>query len=156
MKMKIATVLAATVACTVLSQATAEEMSLSGTMSFEYLSSEPIAGAPGRMVRSEVSGTLMVAGETAPFHGATHICNSTTMLDEDDQTTAAAGSCTSIDADKEVWVLSFVSEKGGGSTWTVTWGNGKYAGMTGSGTTTYVSERPDGLDITWEGTFEMK
>ncbi len=66
------------------------------------------------------------------------------------------GVCVAFDKDGDAWWLSY-SNKGDDRKWMVVAGTGKYAGMTGSGTTKLLAVTPDGrMTIGWRGTMDMK
>ncbi len=63
-----------------------------------------------------------------------------------------AGYCTLIADNGDVLWVSYVLHGAEPSTWTVMGGTGQYAGATGSGTTTAVSQRGDGQAWTTKST----
>jgi hypothetical protein len=66
------------------------------------------------------------------------------------------GVCVAVDKDGDAWWLSYAN-KGEDRKWNVVSGTGKYAGMTGSGTTKLLATTPDGrTTISWSGAMRMK
>jgi hypothetical protein len=71
-------------------------------------------------------------------------CTGQQGLDENGQPTGGAGYCTILnDAGDVLWV-GFAGTAGEPGRWVVLGGTGAWAGATGSGTTTMVSQRADG------------
>jgi len=158
-RVRSAVVLVAAVALGALAvsaTAGATKLTGKGTGTYVPLSAERMQLADGTMVeRSHSQSLLMSDAHNLPFDGSPHDCYGT-MVIAPDGTMAGSGYCDAIDADGDAWFLSWIST-GQTGTWQVAGGTGKYAGMTGNGTTTMLAMLPDGRHtIQWTGNWDMQ
>ena len=137
--------------------AVAEEHAVSGTVTYIItpLSTAPAANG-GKFVQSHLKGVILSNDSSSALHLGAQDCSGTNLYDAKNMLVEGAGSCSAVDADGDIWWIWYhntSSER----RWTIIGGTGKYAGMTGSGTTTVLGASPDGrLAITWEGTSSIK
>jgi hypothetical protein len=147
MKMKLGSFLAATVLAVVSAQATAAEWS--GKAFYRPVAEETVKLSDGRtLIRSVVAG--YVYGDTSgnPFDMMHQTCSSTIVIAPNDGGMEQFGHCDALDANQDLFVISFHDDK-----WRIEGGTGKFAGMTGGGTTKNISTWPDGSYlISWTGT----
>jgi hypothetical protein len=78
-------------------------------------------------------------------------CTGENHTDAAGKPTVGAGYCTVFYDDGDVGWISYTTTAADQISWTVMGGTGKYAGATGSGTTTVVSRRSDGASWTGKG-----
>ncbi len=130
-----------------------------GHVSYHQLFSTETQGKEGQIIQNVVNRGTIVSDDTdLPWHLATQTCSGTNILTENGEPVLSRGSCSMIDADGDVWFLSYHNEVAKENTWKITGGTGKYEGMTGGGTTTPLAASPaDGsLTISYEGSWTMK
>lgn len=151
----------ASLACATLitltyASADAAEMKVSGTMTQVIVSNEAEKLADGRtLLRLHDKGVVEVSDPKSPVHLAKQDCFYTVLLDAQGSVADGGGYCSVIDKDNDGF-LSWWHFSSGGSVWNVYHGNGKYAGMNGSGTTKPLVNFPDRYTIAYEGTLTMK
>ena len=112
-----------------------------------------LAGGQGA-VRVHQKGS--VTAEGTPFHLGNQDCFSTAILAAEGPPTVTFGYCDSSDEDGDVWIVSFKNEADEPGTWKLIGGTGKYAGITGGGTSTVDMQSSDRMVITWQGKWTLK
>ncbi len=135
----------------------AAEIKDSGTVTYHLGQAAHIPMAGGKaLTEQRMSGMILANNATAPFHLSSQDCLSAGVGDPKGMPEENHGVCVAFDKDGDAWWLSY-SNKGDDRKWTVVAGTGKYAGMTGSGTTKLLAVTPDGrMTIGWRGTMDMK
>ena len=127
-----------------------------GTLTFGQNSPEIVELADGRsLLRTSNSGVYVADDPTGPFHLATQDCRGTVVIGTDDSPPINRGYCDCVDADGDVWWISYTNNLDTGS-WRILGGTGKFAGMEGGGSTEFLLNLPDGrLVLRWDGSWEM-
>lgn len=137
--------------------ATAGELNGKGTVTFSVtpVSSTPLASNT-RHDEVRLKGVILADDPANPLHLSTQDCAGGSVSDAQGMAIEAAGSCTAVDRDGDMWWLWY-HNKGADRTWGVIAGTGKYSGATGSGTTAELAGTADGrLVISWQGTLNLK
>lgn len=101
------------------------------------------------------SGIIRDDDQASPLNFSAHDCGGTLAV-EPDGATSGAGTCMATDKDGDVWWLVWTSDGKTGGTWQAISGTGKYAGLSGSGTTKFVANFPDRSAISYSGTLTLK
>lgn len=136
----------------------AQSGSGSGHVSYHQLFSSESQGKDGTVVQQSMTrGTIVGSEASNPFHLTTQTCSGTNILSAKGQPIESCGSCDGVDADGDIWWLTYHNNPDGKNTWKIIGGTGKYKKMTGGGTTTPMMASPDGkmLTITFEGSWKM-
>ena len=131
----------------------------SGHVSYHELFSTSAPGKDETTIQRAINRGTIISDDTAvPFHLATQTCSGTNVLGKQGQPLESHGSCDMVDADGDIWWLSYHNQANGENTWQITGGTGKYKGMKGGGTTTPLFMSSDGkmLSISYEGKWTMK
>ncbi len=120
--------------------ADAKEMKISGSIRYAVTDVDNgLANAGDRQfVSQRLVGKIESDDKAGPLQGSDQVCFGTVVV-EKQQLVASHGYCMAVDEDRDAWWLTY-SAGPESSQWTVTGGVGKYAGMTGSGTTVYKSD----------------
>lgn len=137
--------------------AAAGEVTGKGTATYALtpVSSMPMADGT-RHDEIRLKGVILADDAANPLHLSTHDCSGGAIADAQGMTIEAAGACTGVDRDGDVWWLWY-HNKGDQRTWSVIAGTGKYDGATGSGVTRELAGMADGrLVISWQGTLTLK
>jgi hypothetical protein len=139
------------------SLASAAELNDSGTVTYSVSQITHIPLGGGRILTEQRMAGVVVASDSAPpFHLSSQDCLSAGIGDGKGLPDEDNGVCIAVDKDGDAWWLSYTN-KGEDRKWTVVSGTGKYAGMTGSGTTKLLAITPDGrMTISWRGAMKMK
>lgn len=136
--------------------ALAMEYKAKGSVQYKIVSSVPVGGEKSGKVRLQNQGVVQHEGEASPIKGNTQTCTGIYTVDAEGAATSGSGYCDAVDADGDVWALHFSGEAGAG-TWTISWGTGKFEGMTGGGTTKTLPAPGENMTaIEWEGSWTMK
>ncbi len=136
----------------------AQSGSGSGHVSYHQLFSTESQGKDGSVVQQSMTRGTVVGNEADnPFHLTTQTCSGTNILSSKGQPIESCGSCDGVDADGDIWWLTYHNGTDGSNTWKIIGGTGKYKKMTGGGTTTPMAASADGkmLTISFEGTWKM-
>lgn len=146
-----AAALAAALSCTATGPAAAEETGISGMV--EYAAPE--------VEKTELGGTTVldfrmpgtIAGDVDEMsEQVQHVCFGTMSQTEGGGIGHGAGYCVQTDADGDVWWITWKGVPGD-TAWNMAGGTGKYEGVSGSGTTTLVTQNDDGSSVVrYEGT----
>tara|TARA_Y100000588_G_scaffold380466_1_gene464387 strand:- start:166 stop:639 length:474 start_codon:yes stop_codon:yes gene_type:complete len=126
-----------------------------GTITFGRSSGRAVVGLPdGRqLIRTSNSGINLADGG-GPFHLNTQDCRGTIVMV--DGGVRNYGYCDSVDADGDVWWLSYTNDLDSG-TFQILGGTGKFAGIEGGGTTRVLGNYDDGrLVLRWDGNWQMQ
>ncbi len=128
----------------------------SGTVTYVPVASETMQDSSGKTItRDHLKGVILASDPGIKFHLATQDCKGTTVVSAYGNDLVVKGYCDAIDRDGDVWWLWY-DGTAQGSTWGILGGTGKYAGMTGGGTTTTEKPAPDGrFVIHWEGSWDI-
>ncbi|MDH3246055.1 MAG: hypothetical protein OEM26_15650, partial [Saprospiraceae bacterium] len=119
--------------------------------------SEVSPGKDGMMIQRVMNrGTIIATNPADPFHLATQTCSGINIISKDGQPVESHGSCDAVDADGDIWWLTY-SNKPSGNTWQIAGGTGKYKNMTGGGTTQPLTMNQEAgmLTISYEGSWKM-
>jgi len=137
--------------------ATAAEIKGTGTVTYAVTVVAENNLPAGRILRqSRMKGLILADQDNMPFNLSPQDCSNAAIFDDKGTMVEAHGTCVAVDVDGDVWWLSFQGDTDG-SQWTVTGGTGKYAGMTGGGSTDNLLITGDGrFAIAWDGTLQMK
>ncbi len=149
----------ALVACAIpVGLAHAEERAGGGSVTYTVIRGHEAALANGgKLVHALNAGVIIADDASVPFHMASQNCMNAAVLNADGSAAGASGHCTAMDGDGDTWSLWWRGEgEGEGSAWQIIGGTGKFAGMTGGGTTTTLHQAADGRTvITWQGTWDL-
>lgn len=137
--------------------ATAQEMSISGYGVYVPGDAEAVTLADARTLSdSPLRGVLIEDDPESPIHLASQDCNGKDILDPDGSPIQSAGSCTGIDADGDLYHVSYLNTPVQGA-YRFTGGTGKFDGVEGGGMTEVVAVGPDGrVTIRYEGTMTLR
>lgn len=137
--------------------ATAQQRSISGYSVYVPGEASAVALADGRSLSHwTVRGVLIEDAPESPFHLASQDCAATDLIGTDGTPVQSAGSCTGIDADGDLYRVSFLNTPEEGR-YRFTGGTGKFARIEGGGTTEVVSVGPDGrIALRYDGTVTMR
>ena len=143
---KFAPVLAASVFALVATQASAGEWT--GKAYYRPVSEQTLKLSDGRVLtRNVVAGYVQGDGAGNPFDMLQQTCFSTTLTRPSDGGMEQFGYCDALDADQDLFVLSFHDDD-----WSTDGGTGKFAGMKVGGKTRVIQTWPDGSYlISWTG-----
>ena len=146
MKTKISALLATSVLALVSVHASADEWT--GKAYYRPISEQTLKLPDGRtLTRTVVAGYVQGEGAGNPFDMMQQTCYSTILTKPNDGGTEQFGYCDALDADQELFVLSFHDDD-----WWTDGGTGKFAGMKISGKTEVIEIWPDGSYlISWTG-----
>ena len=146
MKTRFARFLAASVCALVAAQAVAGEWT--GKAYYRPISEQTSKLSDGRtLTRTVVAGYVQGDGAGNPFDMLQQTCSSTTLIKPNGGGMEQFGYCDALDADLNLFVLSFHDDD-----WSIDGGTGKFAGMKGGGKTKVVQTWPDGSYlISWSG-----
>ena len=148
-------VFASIIASASLADVQAAEIKDTGTSTNVNTSSEETKLPDGStMFRFHSKGILVDNSPTSPLNLNTQDCDGVVIIAPDGKSAPGAGSCDSVDKDGDRWWMWWVEKDG--NHWGVNNGTGKFAGMTGGGTTTTILNLPDRQTFTYEGTINMK
>jgi hypothetical protein len=147
MKATLTALVAGSLLAVVSMQAAAADWS--GKAFYRPVSTETAKLSDGRtLVRSVVAGYVYGDGAGNPFDMLHQTCSSTIIVAPNDGGTEQFGHCDALDADENLFVISFHD-----SDWRIEGGTGKFAGMKGGGKTQNLHTWPDGSYlISWTGT----
>ena len=137
--------------------ANAQERQISGYAAYIPGHSNTVTLADGRsLVENTIHSVLIEDDPQSPTHLMAQDCGGTNVLGSDGTPIQIVGSCTAIDADGDLFYISYQNTPEGG-TWRYMGGTGKFDGVEGDGTTELVAMGPDGrLTIRYEGTINMR
>ena len=132
--------------------AVSAEYSGSGTVTFvgNHIGSRGIAN--GNSLGQDHLRGVMIADDAAnPLNLAAQDCIGSSIVAKDGVPGEDAGYCDGIDKDGDVFFMWY-RNKDADNRWGFLGGTGKFEGITGGGTTTYVAGEPaDRLVVKWEG-----
>lgn len=119
--------------------AVAEEVKLSGTILFEVVYHDETELAGGRTLsRDHLTGMIKDKDSGSPIHNLRQDCIGAVIFDADGTNAVGGqGSCDSVDADGDVWWMTWRINAENMSDWQITGGTGKFAGVSGGGQTTF-------------------
>jgi hypothetical protein len=139
-----------------LAQAQAAEIKVGGTVTYAYTSAEESKLPDGSTIgRVHAKGVIVDKDPKSPLNLNAQDCDGFGVITADGKgPPPGAGSCDAVDKDGDRWAMWWVEKDG--NRWGVTYGTGKFAGMTGGGTTKAILDLPDRQTITFEGTLTMK
>lgn len=111
----------------------------------------------GRMIsRVSVSGFVTASDESNPLHMVNQRCSGTNILAAGQSEPTAYGYCEGIDRDGDMFFISWANGPDG-NTWQLLGGTGRFAGISGGGTTETIFTWADGkYVINWEGTWTIE
>jgi len=138
--------------------ATADQIKIEGTITYHVadVKSQPAAGG-GSILRQILKGMIIDEDPTSPINFSAQDCAGTYVLRPEGGMAAGGGFCDVLDKDGHIWWLRWNTTGERTSEWTVTGGLGKYAGMTGQGTTRWLAQVPDGRSVLqYEGTLNLQ
>lgn len=146
MTTKLAPLLAASVLVLVSAQASADEWS--GRAYYRPISEQTVKLSDGRtLTRTVVAGYVQGDGVGNPFDMLQQTCSATTISRPDDGGMEQFGYCDALDANQDLFVLSFHDDD-----WWTDGGTGRFAGMKVGGKTQVIQTWPDGSYlISWSG-----
>jgi len=148
-------VFAGIIASASLAQVQAGEIKVSGSATNANTSAEETKLPDGStMFRFHSKGVLVADDPKSPLHLNTQDCDGMVIVSPDGNSAPGAGSCDSVDKDGDRWWMWWVERDG--NRWGVVNGSGKFAGMTGGGTTNTILNLSDRQTFTYEGTLNMK
>ena len=135
------------------------QSTMTGSGTVTYGPSEPeVRELPdGRtLLRVPFKGIILSDDGTGPFHLSSQDCQGTVILAADGSQEIGRGYCDAVDADGDVWWLSWMN-RGDERSCQILGGTGKFVGLEGGGTTTeLLPQLPDGRQtISWEGSWQM-
>jgi hypothetical protein len=138
--------------------AEAAEVKVSGSATYVITQSTATELAGGSTLTHFLQeGVIRTDDRASPFNLNLHNCAGSLITSADGATFTAMGSCDGIDKDGDVWWIAFVNADRNGGHWEVLGGTGKFAGMTGSGTTVDDLRTPDGRSsVSFEGSVTLK
>lgn len=147
MNKKVTPVIA--VSMLMLASAHASAADWSGKAFYRPISQETVELSDGRtFIRSGVAGYVSGDGAGNPFDMLYQTCSSTTIVAPNDGGMEQFGYCDALDANQNLFVISFHDNE-----WRIEGGTGTFAGMKGGGTTKNLHTWPDGSYlISWSGT----
>lgn len=123
-----------------------------GTITYvnQRIGDRPIADG-GLLAQNHLRGVVLGEGAGNIFHMTEQDCIGATIVAPDVPGGDSAGYCDGIDGDGDVYFVWWRSERGA-RTWGILGGTGKFAGLTGGGTTTIMGVTEDGrVVIAWDG-----
>ena len=126
----------------------------SGTVTYVTVQSETtdLAGG-GKVLRTHSKGVILADDPASDFHLSTQDCTGATVIGADGAV-SGTGSCDAVDRDGDTWAIWY-SNSAAGRVWGVIGGTGKFAKMTGGGTTEPLLQTKDGrMTISWKGSWE--
>ena len=149
-------VFAGVIAGASLAQVQAAEIKVSGTVTYATTLAEETKLPDGNTtVRVHQKGVIVDKDPASPLNLNGQDCDGMVIVAPDQKGPApGAGSCDAVDKDGDRWWLWWVEKDG--NRWGVIYGTGKFAGMTGGGTTKTILDSGDRSTITYEGTLNMK
>ena len=106
------------------------------------------------VVRQRLTGKIDTSDTWELFDGNVQDCFASSVLLADGSEVETTGSCTAFDEVGDTWALWF-HNKGNTRIWSVISGTGKYAGMSGGGSTIVTSQAGDQLAISWGATIRF-
>jgi hypothetical protein len=161
--------LAAALACSTLLSSTiseAAEIKVSGNVNYEVVYHNQTELADGRVVsRDHLKGMVDDNDDKSPIDHSTHDCFGAIVFSGDGTTIQGGhGYCDGIDKDGDIWWLSWSTNSPTESAWTITGGTGKYAGASGTGKTSFETDKfsvaaesgPSTLPNTYEGVMTLR
>jgi len=125
-------VVAFAVASLLIVPAWAGDIAISGFVNYEVTTSKSES-----VVRQRLTGKIEAADPTSILNGSDQECMEKDKVGAEQ--IVGYGYCDAVDATGDTWWLTFAADAAG-SRWRVVGGTGKYAGMTGSGTTFFTPE----------------
>lgn len=136
--------------------ANTSEMRTAGTV--YYINTDPVdpvalSNGTTVTVLSQI-GIIRDDDPASPLNLSAHDCKGT-IVDQGDRE-SGAGYCMATDKDGDVWWLSWTSDGRTGGNWQAIAGTGKYEGIEGSGTTTFVVGYPDRSVVSYDGSLTLK
>jgi hypothetical protein len=147
---------AAVIAISVSSTGYTAEIGVSGTVTYVTVSQDLTKLADGRSIlRLHDKGIVRTEDAKSPINGAMEDCFDTVILDKDGNPADGAGYCDTFDKDGDGYWFSWVGTATG-TDWVVYHGNGKFDGVTGSGSGTTDFMLDDRFAITFKGKLTMK
>lgn len=130
----------------------AQDRTVSGTGAYIPVEQTERSMADGRtMVFARFGGYVTTDDPSSPFHMGSQDCAATSLVGADGVLVYSSGHCTSEDVEGDVYWYSFWND-GENAGYTLTDGTGKFAGLSGGGSTTVLDMGEDGrMFIRWEG-----
>ena len=127
----------------------------SGTVTYVTVQAEVADIGGGATVRRGHSKGVILADDPASvFHLATQDCTGATVIGADGAVLSDSGSCDAVDREGDTWALWYANDAAG-RRWEIIGGTGRYAGMTGDGTTEVLLQTPDGrMTLRWSGSWQ--
>ena len=151
----VAGLAAATLACAALALPAgllAQDMTVEGTGAYIPIEQTERSMTDGRtMVFARFGGYVTTDDPASPFHMGSQDCAATSLVSADGVLVYSSGHCASEDPEGDVYWYSFWND-GEDAGYSLTDGTGKFAGLSGGGTTTVLDMGEDGrMFIRWEG-----
>ena len=151
-------VFAGIIASASLAQVQAAEIKVSGTVTYANAPSSSADSTKlpdgSTMVRFYQKGVIVDKDPASPLNLNAQDCYGMVIVAADGKSAPGAGGCDAVDKDGNRWSMWWVTTDV--DRWGVTYGTGKFAGMTGGGTTKTLLQLDDRSTITYEGTLNMK
>ena len=135
----------------------AAELKVSGTVVHVILTKEEQKLDDGRTIlHVHDKGIVETNDPKSPLNLTSRECSGTLIMDTKGNFVEGAGYCDNFDKSGDAYWNTWKSAPGGGNIWSVYHGTGKFAGMSGGGTSKFIANFPDRYDITFEGTLTIK
>jgi len=144
----------------------AAEIRVSGEVTYQVVYHDQTDLADGRVVsRDHMRGVVDDKDDSSPIEGSTHDCFGAIVFAKDGKTMEEGhGYCDGVDKDGDVWWPSRTADSVGESTWAITGGTGKYNGATGTGKTSFETDKfsvaeglqPQMLPNNYEGVMTLR
>lgn len=144
---------AAVIAVAVSTSAFAANFSGKGTVTYATASDAVDLKSGGKLVRTHLKGVVLSDDPKSVLNRSLQDCIGTTLINKKGEPQLAGGYCDGVDADGDVWLISWRGNASGGSDWVFTGGTGKYSGANGGGKTVNLMQTEDRSVISWEGSW---
>ena len=127
-----------------------------GTVTYQVTQlAEQKLGDGTALTQSHLKGIIVSADTTNPLHLMPQDCVGVSLVDTNGIPVEQSGSCAGADKDGDTWMMTYFN-KGDSRTWEFVSGTGKFAKITGGGTTAVLVATADGrFTISWQGTWSM-
>ena len=133
--------------------ASADEVTVSGTATYIQNWGETVTlENGGRLERLHLQTIIHADDDNSPINMNAQDCTGTSVYDAEGAFVMNTGHCHATDLEGDTWSMWY-HHTPDGNTWGVLGGTGKFAGLTGGGTTVVEARHADGrLFLTYEGT----
>lgn len=133
--------------------AMADEVTVSGSATYIQNWGETVMlNDGGRLERIHLKTIIHDDNDDSPINMNTQDCTGTAIYDAGGAFVMNSGHCQATDLDGDHWSMWY-HHTPNGNTWGVIGGTGKFAGLTGGGTTVVETAHADGrIFLTYEGT----